>query len=63
MKWYRMKALAEMSRLLTVLIEEAGRRGRYEKEEKFKKLQISIDVKIDKEDISSSPAKLSVFEV
>jgi hypothetical protein len=63
MKWYRMKALTEMRRLLTVLIEEAGRRGRYEKEEKFKKLQISIDVKIDNEDISSSPAKLSVFEV
>ena len=63
MTWYRIKALTEMRRLLTVLIEEAGRRGRFEKEERFKKLQISTDVKIEKEDTTVSPKVLRVFEV
>lgn len=63
MKWYRIKALTEMRRLLTVLIEGAGKIGRFEKEVRFKKLQISTDAKIDKEENTSSPKMLRVFEV
>jgi hypothetical protein len=46
MKWYRKKALKEVERLLSVLIEEAGKTGRFVKEKKFMKLQVDVYKKI-----------------
>lgn len=46
MKWYRKKALKEVERLLSILIEDAGRTGRFVKEKKFMKMQVDIYKKI-----------------
>jgi len=46
MRWYRTKALYEMRYLIARLVEQAGKTGRFEKEEKFKVLQIEIEDKI-----------------
>lgn len=51
MKWYKLKALTEIKGLITVLIEGAGKIGRFDKEKEFKKLQIDIENRISKENV------------
>ena len=63
MKWYKQKALTEMGGLLTVLVEVAGKIGRFDKEKEFKKLQIDIENKTTKEDVSFQQIVSGFMEV
>ncbi len=46
MTWYRKKALKEIERHLSLLVEEAGKVGRFVKEEKFLKMQVAVFKKL-----------------